>query len=464
VNDAGNIYVTGVTKSTDFPTTTNATQPGYGGGDWDAFVTQIVNARGAYTLAYSTYLGESGGDWGNDITVDSAGNIYVTGMTRSTDFPTTTNAIQPGYGGGDQWGDVFVTQIISASGAYTYGYSSYLGGAEYEIVYDIAVDGVGNVYVTGETGSTDFPTTTNAIQPSHGQGGDAFVTQIISTSGAYTYGYSSYLGRADSDAGGGIAVEGVGNVYVTGVTKSTDFPTTTNAIQPGYGGGEWGDVFVTQIISASGAYTYGYSTYLGGSGYDSVWPAGVAVDRAGNVYVTGETSSTNFLTTTNAIQPSHAGGEWDAFVVKISPAGLAIHKTVTPGTVAPGQTITYTLTYANDSQMTASSVLITDVVPVTLTNVSFASSGAQVTPTGSVSYTWQVEDLPPGAGGVIVITGIVSPSVRGVFSLTNRATITTTDVSYVDENPDNNVSIVRSTIEGTGPCWLYLPLIVRQFS
>jgi uncharacterized repeat protein (TIGR01451 family) len=290
------------------------------------------------------------------------------------------------------------------------------------------------------------------------------VTQIISTGGVYTYGYSSYLGGSDSDSGSGIAVDSAGNVYVIGYTSSTDFPTTTNAIQPGYGGGEWADVFVTQIISASGAYTYGYSSYLGGSGYDLIWPAGVAVDRAGNVYVTGETSSTNFLTTTNAIQPGHAGGEWDAFVVKISPAGLAIHKTVTPGAVAPGQAITYTLTYVNGSQMTASGVLITDVVPVTLTNVSFVGSGAQITPTGSVSYTWLVEDLLPGAGGVIVITGIVSPSVSGVFSLTNRATITTTDVSYVDENPDNNVSIVRSTVEGTGPCRLYLPLIVRQFS
>jgi uncharacterized repeat protein (TIGR01451 family) len=174
--------------------------------------------------------------------------------------------------------------------------------------------------------------------------------------------------------------------------------------------------------------------------------------------------STDFPTTTNAIQPGHAGGEWDAFVVKISPAGLAIHKTVTPGAVTPGQAVTYTLTYVNYGQMTATGVLITDVVPVTLTNVSFASSGAHITPTGSVSYTWQVEDLLPGAGGVIVITSIVSPSVRGVFSLTNRAAITTTNVSYVDENLDNNVSVVRSTVEGTEPCWLYLPLIVRQSS
>ena len=144
-------------------------------------------------------------------------------------------------------------------------------------------------------------------------------------------------------------------------------------------------------------------------------------------------------------------------MAKLSPTGLWIDKTVTPGVVASGQRVTYTLVYANESMTTAVGVLITDVVPITLTNVSFASSGAQITPTGGISYIWQVEPLAPGAGGVIVITGTVGPSLSA-FTLTNRATITTTDVSYVDPYLGDNETAVRCTVV---PRRLYLPLIMR---
>jgi hypothetical protein len=278
-------------------------------GDHDRALPLVIDPE----LAYSSYLGGSDYEWGCDIAIDSMGNIYVTGGTDSTDFPTTTNAIQPGYRG--WWIDAYVTQIISTGGVYTYGYSTYLGGSDMDFGWAIVVDDVGNVYVTGETYSTDFPTTTNAIQPGYGGGEwDVFVTQIISAGGVYTYGYSSYLGGSDADYGYGIAVDGAGNIYVTGWTDSTDFPTTTNAIQPGYGGGEW-DEFVTQIISTGGVYTYGYSSYLGGS--DADYGYGIAVDGAGNVYVTGQAFSTDFPTTTNAIQPGYGGGDTDAFVTQI---------------------------------------------------------------------------------------------------------------------------------------------------
>jgi hypothetical protein len=279
VDDAGNVYVTGETDSSDFPTD-KAIQPTYGGGDRDAFVTQIAKAGGVYTYGYSTYLGGTGDDWARAVAVDGDGKVHLTGHTNSDDFPTH-NAIKPTYGGGWE-GDAFVTQIISANGVYTYGYSTYLGGSEGDFGYDIAVDGDDNAYVTGETDSWGFPTV-NAIQPSYGGDGDAFVTQIISASGVYTYGYSTFLGGGGGDYGRGIAVDGDGNAYVTGETSSPDFPTH-NAIQPSLN--NWGDVFVTQIISASGVYTYGYSTYLGGSDcYDSGY--GIAVDGDGNAYVTG---------------------------------------------------------------------------------------------------------------------------------------------------------------------------------
>jgi uncharacterized repeat protein (TIGR01451 family) len=586
VDSDGNAYVTGYTHSSDFPTTTLTIQPSYGGGNYDAFVTQIISVSGIYTYGYSTYLGGGDDDYGNGIAVDSKGSAYVSGETRSSDFPTTTNAIQANYGGGIA--DAFVSKIISASGSYTLAYSSYLGGNDLDRGSDIVVDSAGEAYATGWTGSTNFPTTTNAIQIGWGGSADAFVTQIVNASGVYTYGYSSYLGGTLTDQGHGIAVDDGGNVHVTGVTYSSDFPTTTLAIQPGYGGGN-SDAFVTRIISASGVYTYGYSTYLGGGGDDygqaivvdsdgNTYVAGytrssdfpthnalqathatsaasdafvtkiisasgvytygyssclggdgndqagdIAVDSVGNTYVTGEThSSSSGFPIRHAIQAGHGGsydafvtqiisasgsyaygystylggslddrgygitvdgdgnayltgftfstdfptrdavqtdqGTVDAFVAKIAaPADLALSKTVTPtGAVEAGQPVTYTLVYTNDGQVPATGVLITDVVPTSLISVTFTSSGAQITPTGSVSYTWQVEDLSPGEGGVITLTGIVS----GSSGLTNRATITTTPGAYfADDNPDNNESVVQSSAGYP----IYLPLIMRAY-
>jgi hypothetical protein len=312
VDGKGNAYVTGYTKSSDFPTTTLTIQPGYGGGDWDAFVTQIIGASGSYTYGYSTYLGGVGADYGNGIAVDSEGNAYVSGETRSSDFPTTTNAIQANFGGGTA--DAFVSKIISASGSYTLAYSSYLGGSGLDHGSDIVVESAGAAYVTGRTGSTNFPTTTNAIQIGWGGSADAFVTQIVSASGFYTYAYSSYLGGTFTDYGFGIAVDDGGNVHVTGMTKSSDFPTTMLAIQPGYGGGN-SDAFVTRIISASGSYTYGFSTYLGGGAAD--YSQAIAVDGDGNASVAGYTWSSDFPTH-NALQVTQVTSTTsDAFVTHI---------------------------------------------------------------------------------------------------------------------------------------------------
>ncbi len=313
VDAAGNVYVTGYTHSSDFPTNTNTIQAGFGGGTSDAFVTQIISASGAYTYGYSTYLGGDGDDSGYDIALDTVGDVYVTGNTYSTDFPTH-NAIQTVRGGDT---DGFVTQIISASGVYTLAYSSYLGGSGQDWGYSIAVDSVGNVYVAGQTSASDFPTTTNAIQPAFGGGYDGFVTHMISASGSYTYGLSTYLGGDSSDYSKDVAVGGVGNVYVTGGTGSSNFPTTTDAIQVAYGGGSL-DAFVTQIISASGTYTYGYSTYLGGGDYDYGWGVAVPAGSVDNVHVTGYTDSSDFPTH-DAIQ-AHQGGK-DVFVTQIISAG-----------------------------------------------------------------------------------------------------------------------------------------------
>jgi hypothetical protein len=265
-------------------------------------------------LAYSTYLGGSGFDQGVGIAVDAAGNAYVTGTTVSNDFPTK-NAIQPAYAGG---ADAFVTKINADGSALVY--STYLGGSLQDFGGGIAVDTAGNAYVTGRTESADFPIK-NAIQPTYAGAGDAFVTKINAAGSSLVY--STYLGGSGGDGGGFIAVDTAGSAYVMGGTSSANFPTA-NAIQATYAGG--GDTFVTKINAAGSALAY--STYLGGSGYEG--NGGIAVDSAGNAYVTGFTESADFPTK-NAIQPTYAGAG-DAFVTKINAGGAFVYSTYLGGT------------------------------------------------------------------------------------------------------------------------------------
>jgi beta-propeller repeat-containing protein len=298
VDGRGNAYVTGLTSSANFPAA-NPLQGGYGGGLEDAFVTKI-NAAGS-ALVYSTYLGGSGRDIGNRIAVDGSGNAYVTGETSSANFPTAS-PIQGSYGGGLD--DAFVTKIDAAGS--TLVYSTYLGGSGDDAGNDIAVDGAGSAYVTGSTGSANFPAA-NPLQAGFGGGNDAFVTKLNAAGSALVY--STYLGGSGGDFGAGIAVDGAGNASVTGWTTSTNFPTT-NPVQASNGG--FADAFVTKIDPAGSALVY--STYLGGSAGDFGY--GIALGRTGNAYVTGSTDSANFPAAT-PIQGGYGGGG-DAFVLSIS--------------------------------------------------------------------------------------------------------------------------------------------------
>ena len=193
-------------------------------------------------------------------------------------------------------------------------YSTYFGGNKDDLGYGIAVDSFGNAYVTGQTSSTDFPTA-NALQPAYGAGTqDAFIAKLDATGSVLTY--STYLGGNSDDAAQGIAVDGSGSAYVTGWTNSANFPTA-NPFQPTYAGGPR-DAFVTKVNAAGSALTY--STYLGDSGFEMAW--GIAVDSLGNAYLVGETNSTNFPTS-NPLQP-HNGGGSDAFVSKLNATGSAL--------------------------------------------------------------------------------------------------------------------------------------------
>jgi Bacterial Ig-like domain (group 3)/Beta-propeller repeat len=313
VDSGGNAYVTGWTTSINFPTK-NPLQSSHVAFE-TVFVAKINGAGSA--LVYSTYLGGSENDAGRGISVDSAGNAYVTGSTASPDFPTM-HALQPAYGGS---GDSFVAEINSAGSALVY--STYLGGSGNETGYAIVADNEGNAYVAGSTQSTDFPATPGAFQTNCAGTcvgyGDAFVTKIGPAGSAFVY--STYLGGSAFDVPSGIAVDNAGNAYLTGETDSTDFPTMS-PLQAFNAGSV--DAFVTKLNPTGSALLY--STYLGGNDRD--YGQGIAVDGAGNAYVTGHATSADFPTTSSAFQTvcggcSPANQTGDAFVAKINSTGSA---------------------------------------------------------------------------------------------------------------------------------------------
>ncbi len=291
VDPQGSAYVTGSTSSANFPLSVTV-QPLYGGNS-DAFITKVNPAGDG--LTYSTYLGGIGQDKATGIAIDSAGNAYITGSTTGS-FPVA-NAMQPTFGGGTS--DGFVA-ALNARGD-TLMYSTYLGGAGNDFSNAIAADGSGNVYVTGST-TGGFPAV-NAFQPGFGGGAsDAFAAKLTA---AGSLSYSTNLGGAGADSGQGIAIDPNGSAYVTGSTSGS-FPLS-GAVQGFYGGGT-SDAFISQF-SPNGGLTF--STYLGGAGADS--GNAIAVDSAGNMYLTGSTTSVNFPAV-SALQTTAAG----AFIAKLS--------------------------------------------------------------------------------------------------------------------------------------------------
>ena len=257
------------------------------------------------SVTYATYLGGTGEDDGNAIAVDGSGNAWVTGQTKSTDFPTKN----PLYASNKGSFDVFVTEL-SPTG--TLVYSTYVGGSSDDSGNAIAVNASGDVFVAGGTKSSDFPTQ-GAYQSSLKGATNAFVLELSSTGS--TLMYSTFLGGTGNDVANGLALDSGGNAYVVGSTTSTDFPTQ-NPLPS-----ETGDGFVTKLNSSGN--TLVYSTYLGGGTGD--FAGAVAVDGTGNAYVTGGTKNPGFTTTSGVFQPMCGtdgtcnGGLYDSFVTVINP-------------------------------------------------------------------------------------------------------------------------------------------------
>lgn len=312
----GNAYLTGYTWSVTFPTTAGALQTNYAGNGssaknngGDAFITKL-NPSGN-SLIYSTYIGGSLHDRGDAITIDKDGNAYITGISDSPNYPVSEGAYQPGHYG---QGDVIISKLNSKGN--TLLYSTYLGGGGAESGYSIALDSDDNAYVTGVVWPGQFPTTPGAFQISYGGGNnDAFVAKINPIGTDLIY--SSYLGGNNPEAGYGITVDSTGSAYITGYTESPDYPTTPGAYMERNLGNR--DVFITKIDPSGDSLIY--STFLGGNGDEIA--TSVTHDLSGSVYVTGQTSSTDFPITQNAYQRSKRG-KADIFITVLDAAGSCV--------------------------------------------------------------------------------------------------------------------------------------------
>ncbi len=307
VDAGGNAYVTGYTESDE------ATFPVAGGPDLtyngvvDAFVAK-VNATGT-ALVYAGYIGGSINDDGRGIAVDAGGNAYVTGFTASDEasFPEIVGPDLT-YNGGD---DAFVAKVNATGTALVY--AGYIGGSDSDYGNGIAVDSSSNAYITGitDSGEASFPVT-GGPDLTHNGLGDTFVVKVNSTGSALVY--AGYIGGSINDWGYGIAVDGGGNAYVTGYTWSTEpsFPVTGG---PDLTSSDEGDAFVAKVNSTGSALVY--AGFIGGSDYET--GLGIAVDSAGNAYVTGYTRSSEATFPVIAGPDlTFNGGSYDAFVAKIA--------------------------------------------------------------------------------------------------------------------------------------------------
>lgn len=307
VDSAGQAYITGYVSSTDFPVSLNAYQSARNGTAYDAFITKLSSQGNA--ILYSTYFGGSANELvfgirglGGAIALDSDGSIYITGSTQSNNFPLS-NASQALYGGGH---DAYVVKFDSN---WNLVYSTYLGGSGNDYGTGIAVDEMGNAYICGTTASGNFPIL-NAYQSAL-RVQDAFLTKLLPDGSNWAF--STYFGGGSTEIAHDIALDELGNIYLAGYTTSNNLPTR-NPLQASISGGN--DAFIAKFNPTASALLFG--SYLGGSDADNdLQSSGLAVDRSGNIYLSGSTNSANFPTTPGAFQSAKSGAGRDAFLTVI---------------------------------------------------------------------------------------------------------------------------------------------------
>jgi len=451
VDSAGYAVVTGFTASPGFPVR-RPLQRFFGGAAYDAFLAKIPPA--GTPLVYSTFLGGSGDDFGSKVALDSTGAAYATGYTNSANFPVA-GAFQSSIGDGmcgappssTPCFDAFVTKVSGDGAALLY--STYLGGSGGDYGYGIAVDSTGRAYVTGSTTSTGFPVTPGAVKiTGGGTTVDAFVTKLDADGSQAVY--STYLGGLGSDAGLDISVDSLGNAYCAGSTYGSGFPVAS-PIQAASGG--FYDAFLAKLNGAGSALVF--SSYLGGSGNDKA--RGVALDSAGNAWMTGETFSSDFPTTTGAFQPSFGSGAFDGFVTKLT--GLALPVTGLSetsinfssqgvGTTSVGHAIT--LSNAGDAALD-----LADVVP----SGDYAETndcGASVAPGVSCTLwvTFSPQDWGPRIGALTLASNAYgSPeviSLLGTGAAAPAVSLSPISVTFPDQTMGTTSAAQNVIVTNTG--------------
>ena len=374
IDTSGNAYIAGGTWSTNYPATSGAYQKTLGGSE-DIIITKL-NATGS-ALIYSTLIGGSSQEYGNSIAIDGGGNAYITGITFSPNYPKTPGAFQTNSS--DSYGDAFITKINSTGSGLVY--STLIGGSYAESGSSIAIDTVGNAYIAGITSSPNFPTTSGAYKNTLSGVNDIFITKLNSTGSALAY--STFIGGSAREAVGSIAIDGSRNAYITGATESSNYPITSGAYQSNYGYGSY--AYITKLNSTGSAPVY--STYIGGGGDFGDNGKSIAIDGSGNAYITGQTSSSLYPTTSGAFQTTFGGGSQDVFVTKLNipPSSLQL---ITPNgdeswKVGTAQNITWT-----------TGSMLNVKIELTTNNGSNWSIVSASTPAYSGNYSWVIPNSP----------------------------------------------------------------------
>jgi hypothetical protein len=324
VDEQGRAYVAGTTTSMDFPTQhpVHGFRPGPQAFS-DAFVARLRSDGTA--IDFATYLGGTGDETATALALDDDGAVYVAGTTTSTDFPTTSGVVQPTRpdDAAPSSLDGFIARLAPTGNALALDRATYLGGTRDDIPHALAIDADGHAWVAGGTTSTDFPTH-SALQPTYAGPirdleGDAFVARLSPDATALDV--STYLGGNQDDQATGLALDADGQVVLTGTTMSSDFPTTPGAYQPQRQAVR--ERFVAWLEPSGGGWALAASTRLSAPGGFETGRAGLAVDRAGHVWVAGATTSDRFPTQ-EAVQSVYGGGENDAFLARLDASGQTL--------------------------------------------------------------------------------------------------------------------------------------------
>jgi uncharacterized repeat protein (TIGR01451 family) len=348
-DNSGHVYLVGSTANPCLPGTAGTFQPTLPNPNTSAYVAKLnTNVAPANSVVFSTYLGSPDGlDDANAIAIDSSANIYVAGTTSSANFPHGAS-----FGSGSP--RAYVAKLNSTASALTF--STLLGGANsFNGVSAIGLDPSHNVYITGTTSQSTYPTTAGAFQTAFAGDSDVFVTKLNTAGNALVF--STFLGGSGANGASGLHLNSAQMVFVTGSTNSANFPTTVNAFNRTLSPANT-DAFVT-ALQPDGKSLY-YSTLLGSS--QTTAASAIWVDPAWNAWVVGNTSATDFPTTPDAFQPGLKGNS-DGFIAKVViAADLGVISPTAPATIAKGQNLTYHLLIGNPGPENSDNLVITDTL------------------------------------------------------------------------------------------------------